>query len=108
MSRRLAVLWSVEEVRLPSKSTRGKQRISVALEDMLETMAPLLPLPKACALHELVAAVLRRELQLTGHAFQMTVQIILQEHIAVLHCLVAWMNLLAPELVAPCMAAPAA
>ena len=45
---------SVEEVRIPSQSTRGKQRISVALEDMLETMAPLLLLPKACALHELV------------------------------------------------------
>ena len=88
--------------------TRRAARWSVSLEDLLKAIMPLLPLEKACALRMLVDAVLGKEMQLTQRAFQMTVQIILEDDVSILHCTAQWMALLAPNLVRPCLAAPAA
>ena len=41
-------------------------------------------------------------------AFQMTVQIILQEDVSILNCTAQWMALLAPNLITPRWVAPAA
>jgi len=88
--------------------TRAAARWSVSLEDLLKAIMPLLPLEKAVALRMLVDAVLGKEMQLTQRAFQMTVQIILQDDVSILHCTAQWMALLAPNLVSPCLVAPAA
>ena len=88
--------------------TRRASGWSVSLEHLLEAIMPLLPLEKATALRMLVDAVLGKEMQLTQRAFQMTVQIILEEDVSILHCTAQWMALLAPNLVHPCLAAPAA
>lgn len=73
-----------------------------------ETYTPRACHAQAFALRMLVDAVLRQQLLLTQRAFQMTVQIILEEDLAILYCTAQWMGLLAPELVNPCIAAPAA
>ena len=88
--------------------TRSAGRVSISLEDLLDGVMPLLPHQKACALQMLVDAVLQQQMRLTQRAFQMTVQIILEEDVSILHCTAQWMGLLAPELVSPCIAAPAA
>ena len=88
--------------------TRAAARWSVSLEDLLTAIMPLLPLEKAVALRALVDAVLGKEMQLTQRAFQMTVQIILQEDVSILHCTAHWMALLAPNLLTPRWVAPAA
>ena len=80
----------------------------MSLEALLTAIMPLLPLEKAVALRALVDAVLGKEMQLTQRAFQMTVQIILQEDVSILHCTAQWMALLAPNLVTPRWVAPAA